>query len=208
MLKFDNVTFGYNPAEPIIKDFCLEIKSGEFLGLKGKNGSGKSTLLKLADGLLKPQSGRILYDGNKLSDRKEICRQIGLVFQFPERQLFEETVLKDICFGPENIGYDCFAARERALSSMKLCGLDGSFATRSPFELSDGEKRLVAIAGVLAMDSKIIALDEPFAGLDEEMHSKIMEILVNLHNNGKTIILVSHEPDDYRFCSKVISIEV
>lgn len=202
MLKFDNVSFSYPDGNNVFDGLSLEIRNGEFFGITGSCGSGKSTLLKLANGLLKPRSGKVSIDGQNPSFRK-----IGLVFQYPEHQLFEKTVLKDICFGPLNLGFSGDEALEQGRKAMMSVGLSPAFEDRSPFDLSGGEKRLAAIAGVLAMNPDILAFDEPVAGLDSKSHAEIMALLTRLNSEGKTIIMVSHEAQDIEnYCSSVFSL--
>ena len=184
-----------------LKDVNFTINDGEFIGIIGHTGSGKSTLIQHLNGLLKPTGGTVIVDGLDLMDKntrmKDVRRRIGLVFQYPEYQLFEETVEKDIAFGPKNLGLDDAQAAERVKAAMRLVELDyAQFAGKSPFELSGGQKRRVAIAGVLAMEPNILILDEPTAGLDPYGRDQILNLIANWHKMGKTILMVSHSMDD------------
>ncbi|GKU27803.1 energy-coupling factor transporter ATPase [Clostridium folliculivorans] len=205
-IKIENLTHIYMPKSPFEKkaldDVSLEIMDGQFVALIGHTGSGKSTLIQHLNGLLKPSSGKIIVDdiditqkGVKLSD---IRKKIGLVFQYPEYQLFEETIEKDIQFGPRNLGLSEDEIDKRAKRAMKMVGLDYEmYKDKSPFELSGGQKRRVAIAGVVAMEPKILILDEPTAGLDPKGRDEILEQINILHKEyNMTIILVSHSMED------------
>jgi len=205
IIKLENVNHIYSPNTPFEKkaldDVSLCINDGDFVGLIGHTGSGKSTLVQHLNGLLKPTSGKIIVDGrditSKDTDLKEIRQKVGLVFQYPEHQLFEETIYKDIAFGPKNLGLKEEEVEERVKKAMGLVGLDYErFKDRSPFELSGGQKRRVAIAGVLAMKPKVLILDEPTAGLDPRGRDEILGRLELLHKEGITIILVSHSMED------------
>ena len=205
IIKLENVHHVYSPNTPFEKkaldDVSLCINDGDFVGLIGHTGSGKSTLVQHLNGLLKPTSGKIIVDGrditSKDTDLKEIRQKVGLVFQYPEHQLFEETIYKDIAFGPKNLGLKEEEVEERVKKAMGLVGLDYErFKDRSPFELSGGQKRRVAIAGVLAMKPKVLILDEPTAGLDPRGRDEILGRLELLHKEGITIILVSHSMED------------
>lgn len=206
IMKINNLNYIYNPNTPFEKkaldNINLEINQGEFIGLIGHTGSGKSTLVQHLNGLMKPSSGEIIIDGvnitNKDVNLKEIRQKVGLVFQYPEHQLFEETIYKDIAFGPKNLGLNEDEVFERVKESMELVGLDfESLKDRSPFELSGGQKRRVAIAGVIAMKPKILVLDEPTAGLDPHGRDEILGEIQNLYEKeGITTILVSHSMED------------
>lgn len=206
MMKIENLSFIYNPNTPFEKkaldNINLEIKEGEFIGLIGHTGSGKSTLVQHLNGLLKPTSGKIAIDGVDITDKnanlKEVRQKVGLVFQYPEHQLFEETIYKDIAFGPRNLGLKEDEIEQRVKEAMELVGLDfEELKGRSPFELSGGQKRRVAIAGVLAMKPKILILDEPTAGLDPRGRDEILGEIQRLYEKEKiTIILVSHSMED------------
>lgn len=185
-----------------LNDVSFRIENGEFIGIVGHTGSGKSTLIQHLNGLLKPTSGEILIDGIDLNDdktdRRKIRQKIGLVFQYPEYQLFEETVRKDIAFGPKNQGLSEEEADQRVRHAMECVHLDyDTYAERSPFELSGGQMRRVAIAGVLAMAPEVLILDEPTAGLDPRGRDSILTMLQDLHaNENVTVIMVSHSMDD------------
>ena len=206
MMKINNLKYIYNQETPFekyaLRDINLEIDEGELIGLIGHTGSGKSTLVQHLNGLMKPTSGNIIIDGmditEKGADLRSIRQKVGLVFQYPEHQLFEETVYKDIAFGPKNLELTEEEIHDRVKESMELVGLDfETLKDRSPFELSGGQKRRVAIAGVIAMKPKILVLDEPTAGLDPHGRDEILGEISNLYKNGGiTIILVSHSMED------------
>ena len=185
-----------------LNDVSLTIEDGEFVGIVGHTGSGKSTLVQHLNGLLKPSSGQVLINGEDLNgehvDRRSLRQSIGLVFQYPEYQLFEETVAKDIAFGPKNQGLSAADIDERVRYAMACVHLDyDRYAEKSPFELSGGQMRRVAIAGVLAMKPSVLILDEPTAGLDPRGRDRILSMLEELHQNEKTtIVMVSHSMDD------------
>lgn len=184
-----------------LKNINLEIKDGEFIGIIGHTGSGKSTLIQQLNGLLKPTSGGIFYNGRDINDgdfsKKDLRSKVGLVFQYPEYQLFEATVFKDVCFGPKNQGLKDNEAGLRAFDALRQVGLPEELYYQSPFNLSGGEKRRVAIAGVLAMKPEVLILDEPTAGLDPKGRDELMERLATLHKeNHITVILVSHSMED------------
>ena len=205
-IKIENLTHVYMPKSPFEKkaldNVNLVIEDGEFLALIGHTGSGKSTLIQHLNGLLEPTSGRILVDDiditNKEAKLTEIRKQIGLVFQYPEYQLFEETIEKDIAFGPNNLGLSSEEVSRRVKKSMEMVGLDyETYKNVSPFDLSGGQKRRVAIAGVIAMEPKVLILDEPTAGLDPQGRDDILEQIKLLHEKYKmTIVLVSHSMED------------
>lgn len=206
IMKINNVNYIYNPETPFEKkaldNINLEISEGEFIGLIGHTGSGKSTLVQHLNGLMKPTSGNIIIDGIDITDKdanlRSIRQKVGLVFQYPEHQLFEETVYKDIAFGPKNLELDEDEINLRVKEAMGLVGLDfEELKDRSPFELSGGQKRRVAIAGVIAMKPKILILDEPTAGLDPHGRDEILGEVEKLYKKeGITIILVSHSMED------------
>ena len=180
----------------------LEIKDNDFVALVGSTGSGKSTLVQCFNGLIIPDSGDIVFDDFVISYKnrksrklKNLRKRVGLVFQFPEYQLFEETVEKDVAFGVKNFGLKGEAALEKAHQALDLVGLDSSYYQRPPFELSGGEKRKVAIAGVLVIEPEILVFDEPTAGLDPESSKELMALITKLHKQGKTIIVVTHDMD-------------
>lgn len=205
-IKIENLTHVYMPKSPFEKkaldNVNLLIEDGEFLALIGHTGSGKSTLIQHLNGLLEPTSGRILVDDiditNKEAKLTEIRKKIGLVFQYPEYQLFEETIEKDIAFGPNNLGLSSEEISRRVKKSMEMVGLDyETYKDVSPFDLSGGQKRRVAIAGVIAMEPKVLILDEPTAGLDPKGRDDILEQIKLLHEKYKmTIVLVSHSMED------------
>lgn len=206
VIKAENLTHIYQPGMPFEKaalnNVSLEIEQGDFVALIGHTGSGKSTLIQHFNALEKPTSGKLYVDGIDTSDPKAdlktIRRTVGLVFQYPEHQLFEETVYKDIAFGPNNIGCTDEEVRERVNEAMRLAGVPQEFADRSPFDLSGGQKRRVAIAGVLAMRPKVLILDEPTAGLDPAARDEILGAIKKLHDESKdmTVIFVSHSMED------------
>ena len=193
-----------------LKNVDLTIRDGEFIGLIGHTGSGKSTLTQHLNGLLKASSGDILYNGESIYregfSMKELRSHVGLVFQYPEHQLFEVDVLTDVCFGPKNQGLSHEEAEARAREALALTGLDESFYKQSPFELSGGQKRRVAIAGVLAMKPEVLILDEPTAGLDPKGRDDILGLVARLHaEQGMTVILVSHSMEDVaRYVSRLV----
>ena len=205
-IKIENLTHVYMPKTPFEKkaldDVNLVIEDGEFLALIGHTGSGKSTLIQHLNGLLEPTSGRILVDDIDLTNKEtkltDIRKKIGLVFQYPEYQLFEETIEKDIAFGPNNLGLSQEEVSHRVKKSMEMVGLDyETYKDLSPFDLSGGQKRRVAIAGVIAMEPKVLILDEPTAGLDPKGRDDILEQIKILHEKYKmTIVLVSHSMED------------
>ena len=205
-IKVENLTHIYMPKSPFEKkaldNVNLVIEDGEFLALIGHTGSGKSTLIQHLNGLLEPTSGEIIVDGINISNKdvklSDIRKKIGLVFQYPEYQLFEETIEKDIAFGPTNLGLSDEEIERRVKNSMEMVGLDyDTYRNMSPFELSGGQKRRVAIAGVIAMEPKVLILDEPTAGLDPKGRDDILEQIKILHEKYKmTIVLVSHSMED------------
>ena len=201
--KLNYVYMAGGPYEThALHDVSLTIEDGEFIGLIGHTGSGKSTLVQHLNGLLKPTSGRILVDGldlaDKQTDKRAVRRKVGLVFQYPENQLFEETVEKDIAFGPKNLGLDDAEVSRRVREAMEKVALDyNRLKDRSVFELSGGQMRRVAIAGVLAMEPGTLVLDEPCAGLDPRGREEILGLIRRLHEQaGTTIVMVSHSMDD------------
>lgn len=201
-----NLTYIYDEGMPFaskaIDDISFEIKDNDFVGLIGHTGSGKSTLIQHLNGLLKPSSGQIIVNGFNITDKDlnltEIRKRVGIVFQYPEYQLFEETVEKDIAFGPGNLGLDEEEISKRVRKSMEAVGLDyETYKDKSPFDLSGGQKRRVAIAGVIAMNPEVLILDEPTAGLDPGGRDEIFNLIKKLHHdNNITIILSSHSMDD------------
>jgi len=204
-IDFSNVSYIYNPKSPFqyeaLKDINLHLDEGGFIALVGRTGSGKSTLISHLNALLNPTSGEVVIDGfvnssekkKRSRDLKQLRQNVGLVFQFPEYQLFEETVEKDVAFGPKNFGMKNDEALTQAHEALKTVGLDESFFERSPFELSGGEKRKVAIAGILAIHPKVLIVDEPTAGLDPKAAEETMGLFEKIHQQGTTIILVTHD---------------
>lgn len=214
-IKIENLTYVYMPKTPFEKkaldNVSLEIEDGEFLAVIGHTGSGKSTLIQHLNGLLKPVSGRIYVDGTDITDKDtklvDIRKKVGLVFQYPEYQLFEETIAKDIAYGPSNLGLNEDEILKRVKKSMEMVGLNyEEYKDISPFELSGGQKRRVAIAGVIAMEPKVLILDEPTAGLDPAGRDDILEQIKLLHEKyNMTIILVSHSMEDVgKLAEKII----
>lgn len=203
---FEHVTHAYDPNSPTVNlgldDVSFKIQDKKFTAIVGQTGSGKSTLVRHINALLKPTSGTIMVGDRVITPEtnnknlKPLRKQVGMVFQFPESQLFEETVEKDIMFGPMNFGASESEAREAAHKMIKLVGLGESHLSQSPFDLSGGQMRRVAIAGVLASDPETIILDEPTAGLDPVGRKEIMELFKKLQRQGKTIILITHNMDD------------
>ena len=191
-------------------DVNLEIEDGEFVGLIGHTGSGKSTLIQHLNGLIKASAGELYYNGENIYsqgyDMKQLRSKVGLVFQYPEHQLFEVDVLTDVCFGPKNQGLSREEAEARAKKALEQVGLDPSYYKQSPFELSGGQKRRVAIAGVLAMEPEVLILDEPTAGLDPRGRDEILDQIDRLHRERHmTIILVSHSMEDVaRYADRLI----
>lgn len=204
-IKLENVNFTYSPNTAYeihaLKNMNLEIRDGEFIGLIGHTGSGKSTLVQHLNGLMTATSGAIYYNGENIYaegySMRNLRSKVGLVFQYPEHQLFEVDVLTDVCFGPKNQGLSKEEAEERAKKALQMVGLKEKYYKQSPFELSGGQKRRVAIAGVLAMEPDVLILDEPTAGLDPKGRDEILEQIKKLHEeNHITIILVSHSMED------------
>lgn len=205
-IELKNVTYIFSEGLPheqvAVKDVSFFIEDNTFVGIIGHTGSGKSTLVQHFNGLLKPNSGTVLIDGKDIANKgvsmKEIRRNIGLVFQYPEHQLFEETVLKDVAFGPRNLGLDEEEIDLRVSEALSFVGLDEEeIGQMSPFELSGGQKRRAAIAGVLAMRPRVLILDEPTAGLDPKGHNDILEMICRIHSKTHgIIILVSHNMAD------------
>ena len=205
-IEVRNLNFIYSPGMPgetvALSDVSFDVPDGEVLGIIGHTGSGKSTLLQHLNGLMKPSSGEIYIDGQCITDGKakmtDIRRKVGLVFQYPEYQLFEETVARDVAFGPKNLGMDEAEIEERVRDAIGLVGLDyEEIKDMSPFELSGGMKRRVAIAGVIAMGPKILILDEPTAGLDPSAHRDILAMVRRIHDEmGIILIFVSHNMAD------------
>ena len=214
-IKISNVFYTYTPKSPTatlaLNNVSLTIEEHSFVAFVGETGSGKSTLMQTLNALLVPSSGMVEVDDFVITPKakknkriKELRKHIGLVFQFPEYQLFEETVEKDVAFGVKNFGADEKTALEKAHKALLSVGLDESYFERSPFDLSGGEKRRVAIAGILAIEPDILVLDEPTAGLDPKGVHDIMSLVQQMHEDGKTIILVTHDMDVVmKYCEKV-----
>lgn len=203
-ITLDHVSYTYQPGTPYewkaLDDVSLTIPDGEFWGVIGPTGSGKSTLIQHMNGLIKPTSGQVLVDGISLGQRgvnlKQIRQKVGLVFQYPEHQLFGESIFEDVAFGPRNMKLTPTEVEERVERAMQRVGLDSSFRTRSPFGLSGGQARRVALAGVLAMEPKVLILDEPTAGLDPRGREEILSLIKTFPSHGMTVVLVSHSMDD------------
>ena len=205
ILKLKNVSYVYSPdtayERKALKDINLDIYEGQFIGVIGHTGSGKSTMIQHLNGLIRATSGALYYQGENIYAEKynlrELRNNVGLVFQYPEHQLFEVDVLSDVCFGPKNQGLSEEECRERALEALQLVGLPEKYYESSPFDLSGGQKRRVAIAGVLAMKPKVLVLDEPTAGLDPKGRDEILDQIAYLQKEGNlTVILVSHSMED------------
>lgn len=214
VIRTENLTYTYSQGTPFektaVKDVNIEIEEGELVGIIGHTGSGKSTLIQHLNGLIKPTSGKIFIDGADIHDKdiklRDVRFKVGLVFQYPEYQIFEETVYKDIAFGPTNMGLDEGEIDKRVRETAKLVGIDDSLLNKSPFELSGGQKRRVAIAGVMAMRPKVLILDEPTAGLDPRGREMILGQIKHYHEEtGSTVLLVSHSMEDVaRFAQKIL----
>ncbi len=214
IIKTEDLTYTYSVGTPFektaVKNVNLSIEPGELIGIIGHTGSGKSTLIQHFNGLVKPTSGKIYVDGEDIWGDKYNIRdvrfKVGLVFQYPEYQIFEETVYKDIAFGPKNMELDEKEIDRRVRETAALVGLTESQLEQSPFELSGGQKRRVAIAGVMAMEPKVLILDEPTAGLDPKGRDLIFEQIKNYHKRtGSTVLLVSHSMEDVaKFASKIL----
>ncbi len=215
-IKLEHLNYVYSQGtayeKHALKDICLEIPHGEFVGIIGHTGSGKSTLIQHLNGLVKATSGALYYEGRNIYEEgypmRELRNQVGLVFQYPEHQLFEVDVMTDVCFGPKNQGLSLEECKARALEALKLVGLKEKYYKASPFELSGGQKRRVAIAGVLAMRPKVLVLDEPTAGLDPKGRDDILDQIAYLHKQSDlTVILVSHSMEDIaRYADRIIVI--
>jgi len=213
-IKLEQVNYIYSPETAYeihaLKDINLEIGQGEFIGLIGHTGSGKSTLVQHLNGLIKATSGQVLFHGENIYkdgyNMRQLRSRVGLVFQYPEHQLFEVDVLTDVCFGPKNQGLSKEEAEARAKEALRMVGLGEEFYKQSPFELSGGQKRRVAIAGVLAMEPEVLVLDEPTAGLDPKGRDEILDQIRQLHKEKNiTIVLVSHSMEDVaKYVSRII----
>ncbi len=205
ILKTENLTHVYSPGTPFeltaLRNVNLEIRKGEILGIIGHTGSGKSTLIQHLNALIKPTSGRVLLDGQDINASKSSIRlvrsRVGLVFQYPEYQLFEETVYKDIAFGPKNMKLDAAEIDRRVRDAARFTGVEEELLDRAPFDLSGGQKRRVAIAGVIAMMPEVLVLDEPMAGLDPSGRTEIMENILTYHwETGAAIVIVTHSMEE------------
>lgn len=214
LLIADHISYIYSPGtayeKKALDDVSLTINKGEFIGIIGHTGSGKSTLIQHFNGLEKATSGTIYFDGQDIYDKdfnmKSLRSRVGLVFQYPEHQLFETTVLEDVKFGPKNLGLSKVEVDLRAFEAIKQVGLSEKCYDDSPFELSGGQKRRVAIAGVLAMKPEILILDEPTAGLDPRGRDEILDQIAKLHEEGLTVILVSHSMEDVaKYADRIIA---
>ena len=214
IISLKQLTHIYSPNTPFeqraLDRIDLDIHPGEYLGIIGRTGSGKSTLIQHLNGLAKPTSGQVLFEGQDIWADKALTHsirfQVGLVFQYPEYQLFEETCYKDIAFGPKNMGLDEAEVDKRVHEAAEFVGLDEALLERSPFELSGGQKRRVAVAGVMAMKPRILVLDEPAAGLDPEGRDEILSEVKDYHKKtGTTVLLVSHSMEDIaKYADKVL----
>ncbi|WP_349674320.1 energy-coupling factor transporter ATPase [Lacrimispora sp.] len=213
-IKAEHINYIYGKGtafeQHALKDVNLEIEAGEFVGLIGHTGSGKSTLIQHLNGLLRATDGKLYYNGRNIYEEgynmRGLRSHVGLVFQYPEHQLFEIDVFTDVCFGPKNQGLNKEEAAKRAKEALTMVGLDESYYKRSPFELSGGQKRRVAIAGVLAMNPDVLILDEPTAGLDPKGRDEILDQIKRLHEErNMTIILVSHSMEDVaRYVDRIL----
>ena len=213
-IALEHVNYIYSPGtayeKRALNDISLEIGQGQFVGIIGHTGSGKSTLIQHLNGLMKATSGDILYDGQSIYaegyDMRKLRSQVGLVFQYPEHQLFEVDVISDVCFGPKNQGLSEEESEKNAREALELVGFPEKYYKQSPFELSGGQKRRVAIAGVLAMKPKVLILDEPTAGLDPKGRDEILDQIEKLHKEtGMTVVLVSHSMEDVaRYVDRII----
>ena len=213
-IALEHVSYVYSPGtayeKHALKDVSFEIPQGQFVGIIGHTGSGKSTLIQHLNGLVKATSGKVIYEGRNIYDEgynmRELRSQVGLVFQYPEYQLFEVDVISDVCFGPKNQGLSQEECEKNAKEALELVGFPEKYYKQSPFELSGGQKRRVAIAGVLAMKPKVLILDEPTAGLDPKGRDEILDQVEKLHKEtGMTVILVSHSMEDMaRYVERII----
>ena len=205
-ITLEDVSYTYQLGTPFegraLFDITLDIKDGSYTAFIGHTGSGKSTIMQLLNGLNIPTKGTVIVDDIKIAATaknktiKSVRQKVGLVFQFPESQLFEETVLKDVAFGPQNFGISKAIAEELAREKLSLVGIEPEFFEKNPFELSGGQMRRVAIAGILAMEPKVLVLDEPTAGLDPKGRRELMSLFKKLHDDGMTVVLVTHLMDD------------
>lgn len=214
LLQLKNVSYIYDKGNGhekyALENINLDIEKGEFIGLVGHTGSGKSTLAQLLNGLEKPTTGSIFLDGKDICEKdyplSEMRSKVGLVFQYPEHQLFETSVIKDVEFGPKNMGLPLLEVEMRSFNALKMVGIEDDLLDVSPFNLSGGQKRRIAIAGVLAMQPEILILDEPMAGLDPEGRNEILGLLAKLHDEKEiTIILISHSMEEVAcYASRVV----
>ena len=215
LLELQNVSYSYDPQakEPrwAVRNVSLSIEEGEFIALIGHTGSGKSTLIQFMDGLLLPTEGKVIFEGQDISEKgfsmKMLRQNVGLVFQYPEHQLFEMTLLKDACYGPKNLKLPKEEQEARAKEALQLVGFTEKDFDRSPFDLSGGRKRRAAIAGVLAMKPRMLILDEPAAGLDPKGRTDLLEMLTKLNReNHTTILMVTHSMEDAaRYAGRVLA---
>lgn len=215
-IAFTHVTHEYSPNTAFsyvaLKDISVTLPLGKMVAIVGNTGSGKSTLIQHLNALLLPTKGsvevldRMITSNEKPKQLKALRKRVGLVFQFPEYQLFEETILKDLCFGPKNFGASLDEAQKKAITALKQVGLDESYLERSPFDLSGGQKRRVAIAGILAMDPEVLVLDEPTAGLDPQGARQMMELFVRIQKEqGKSVFIVTHDMEHVlNYCDEVV----
>ena len=213
-MALEHISYVYSPGtayeKHALKDVSFEIPQGQFVGIIGHTGSGKSTLIQHLNGLVKATSGKVIYEGRNIYedgyDMRALRSQVGLVFQYPEYQLFEVDVISDVCFGPKNQGLSQEECEKNAREALELVGFPEKYYKQSPFELSGGQKRRVAIAGVLAMKPKVLILDEPTAGLDPKGRDEILDQVEKLHKEtGMTVILVSHSMEDIaRYVERII----
>ena len=211
-IKLENISYVYSPGTAYehhaLKDVSLEIPQGQFVGIIGHTGSGKSTLIQHLNGLMKATSGKLLYEGQNIYedgyDMKKLRTQVGLVFQYPEYQLFEVDVLSDVCFGPKNQGLSKEECEKQAREALELVGFPEKYYKQSPFELSGGQKRRVAIAGILAMHPKVLVLDEPTAGMDALARRQMWNLLKKLNQQNLTILLTTHYMEEAEtLCDRV-----
>lgn len=211
-IAFEQVSFSYDGERDALEDIDLVVDDGEFLGVIGHTGSGKSTLVQLMNALLVPTAGRVLVDGVDTRERKlrrKVRTTVGLAFQYPETQLFANTVADDVAFGPRNLELSDDEVNRRVRAALERVGMDyAEVAQRSPFDLSGGQQRRVALAGILAMEPRVLVLDEPAAGMDPATVSEIRAYLRELNDQGLTIVLVSHSMDDVaELCSRIIVLD-
>ncbi len=216
-ITLEHVSHTYQPGSPFqaaaLCDVSLTIRRGDFLALIGHTGSGKSTLAQHINGLLRPTAGRVLLDGQDIEEKgfskKQLRQRVGLVFQYPEHQLFEETVAKDVAFGPRNLGLSAQETADRVREALERVGLPyDEIAEKSPFELSGGQMRRAAMAGVLAMRPEMLVLDEPAAGLDPQSREEMLQMIARLHAQGDGIVMISHSMDDVaRYATRAVVME-